>query len=130
MCDPYQIAESRALGADCVLLIVSALEDALLQELADAARRYDLDALLEVHNREELERALRLRLPLCLPAPCACRLRCPPAFRGAPAACSAAALQDAALASRGLAPLGALPGRNELVSEARPPSKDTSKKIC
>jgi len=64
MCDPYQIVESRALGADCVLLIVSALEDALLQELADTARRYDLDALLEVHNREELERALRLRLPL------------------------------------------------------------------
>jgi len=56
--------ESRALGADCVLLIVAGLSDLQLQELADAARRMDLDVLLEVHNREELERALRLRLPL------------------------------------------------------------------
>ena len=64
MVDPYQIVESRALGADCVLLIVAGLSDLQLQELADAARRMDLDVLLEVHNREELERALRLRLPL------------------------------------------------------------------
>ncbi len=64
MVDPYQIVESRALGADCVLLIVSALDDATLQVLADTARQWDLDVLLEVHDREELERALRLRLPL------------------------------------------------------------------
>ena len=64
MCDPYQIMESRALGADCVLLIVRALEDATLQLLADTARQWDLDVLVEVHDREELERALRLRLPL------------------------------------------------------------------
>jgi len=64
MCDPWQIYESRVLGADCVLLIVGGLDDASLQALADAAREVDLDVLLEVHNREELERALRLRLPL------------------------------------------------------------------
>jgi len=64
MCDPWQIYESRVLGADCVLLIVGGLDDATLQSLADAAREVDLDVLLEVHNREELERALRLRLPL------------------------------------------------------------------
>lgn len=64
MCDPYQIFESRALGADCVLLIVGALDDRTLQTLADTARETGLDALLEVHDRVELERALRLRLPL------------------------------------------------------------------
>ena len=64
MCDPWQIYESRVLGADCVLLIVGGLDDATLQALADAARECDLDVLLEVHDREELERALRLRLPL------------------------------------------------------------------
>ena len=64
MVDPWQIYESRALGADCVLFIVAGLEDLQMQELADAARRVDLDVLVEVHNREELERALRLRLPM------------------------------------------------------------------
>ena len=64
MVDPWQIYESRALGADCVLLIVAGLEDLQMQELADAARRVDLDVLVEVHDREELERALRLRLPM------------------------------------------------------------------
>ena len=64
MCDEYQIYESRALGADCVLLIVAGLDDASLQGLADIARGLGMDVLLEVHDREELERALRLRLPL------------------------------------------------------------------
>ncbi len=64
MCDEYQIHESRALGADCVLLIVAGLDDASLQGLADIARELGMDVLLEVHDREELERALRLRLPL------------------------------------------------------------------
>lgn len=64
MCDPWQIYESRVLGADCVLLIVGGLDDLTLQTLADAAREVDLDVLLEVHDRQELERALRLRLPL------------------------------------------------------------------
>lgn len=64
MCDEYQIWESRALGADCILLIVAGLDDASLQSLADRAVDLDMDVLVEVHNREELERALRLRLPL------------------------------------------------------------------
>lgn len=64
MCDEYQIYESRALGADCVLLIVAELEDGTLQGLADLACGLGMDVLLEVHDREELERALRLRLPL------------------------------------------------------------------
>lgn len=64
MIDPYQIYESRALGADCILLIVGALDDAVLQELAELATHLDMDVLLEVHDRTELERALRLRLPL------------------------------------------------------------------
>jgi indole-3-glycerol phosphate synthase len=64
ICDPWQVLESRVLGADCVLLIVGGLDDPTLQALADAAREAELDALLEVHDREELERALRLRLPL------------------------------------------------------------------
>lgn len=64
MCDEYQIWESRALGADCILLIVAGLDDATLQTLADRARDLDMDVLVEVHDREELERALRLRLPM------------------------------------------------------------------
>jgi indole-3-glycerol phosphate synthase len=56
--DPWQVAESRAIGADCVLLIVAALEDAQLAELAAAASTYGMDTLLEVHDRQELERAL------------------------------------------------------------------------
>lgn len=64
MVDPYQIYESRVLGADCILLIVAALEDAMLQELAGIATEIGLDVLTEVHDRTELERALRLRLPL------------------------------------------------------------------
>jgi len=60
MLDPYQIVEARALGADCVLLIVSALSDKQLAELAAVARAWHLDVLVEVHNAAELERALRL----------------------------------------------------------------------
>lgn len=58
--DPYQIFEARALGADCILLIVSALSDAQLQELSAAAAEAQLDVLVEVHDAAELERALAL----------------------------------------------------------------------
>ena len=62
--DPYQVYEARAIGADCILLIVAALDDARLLELATRATDIGLDVLVEVHNREELERALLLRTPL------------------------------------------------------------------
>ncbi len=64
MVDPYQIAESRALGADCILIIMAALSDAQAKEIEDAAIAWGLDVLVEVHNREELERALALKTPL------------------------------------------------------------------
>jgi len=60
MIDPYQIVESRALGADCVLLIVSALSDAQMAELAATAKAFNLDVLAEVHDGDELERALKV----------------------------------------------------------------------
>ncbi|MGA2319798.1 MAG: indole-3-glycerol phosphate synthase TrpC [Solirubrobacteraceae bacterium] len=58
--DPYQLEETRAAGADAVLLIVAALKDAELAALHDAARAMGLDVLVEVHDREELGRALSL----------------------------------------------------------------------
>jgi indole-3-glycerol phosphate synthase len=64
MVDPYQIYEARAIGADCILLIVAGLNDAKLCELAELAGELGMDVLVEVHNREELERGLMLRLPL------------------------------------------------------------------
>ncbi|MBL4611662.1 MAG: indole-3-glycerol phosphate synthase TrpC [Pseudomonas sp.] len=62
--DPYQVVEARAMGADCVLLIVSALDDVQLGELAAVAREQNLDVLVEVHDGDELERALKLDTPL------------------------------------------------------------------
>ena len=62
--DPYQVYESRALGADCILLIVSVLGDSHLLELSGLAIHLNMDVLVEVHDREELERALMLRTPL------------------------------------------------------------------
>jgi indole-3-glycerol phosphate synthase len=60
MLDPYQVAEARALGADCILVIMAMVEDALAAELADAARHWGMDALVEVHDRAELDRAAAL----------------------------------------------------------------------
>ncbi len=64
MLDPYQIVESRALGADCVLLIIAALEDAQARELEDAALEFRMDVLVEVHDAPEMERALALKSAL------------------------------------------------------------------
>ncbi len=58
--DPYQIAETRALGADCALLVLAALEDAQARELANAAQEFGMDVLTEVHDEIEVERALDL----------------------------------------------------------------------
>jgi indole-3-glycerol phosphate synthase len=60
MIDPYQIVEARALGADCVLLIMACLEDALAADLARLAHRWGMDVLVEVHDAPELARALEV----------------------------------------------------------------------
>ena len=62
--DPYQVYEARVLGADAVLLIVAALNDAMLLELLNLTTNLGMDALVEVHDAEELERALAVPAPL------------------------------------------------------------------
>ncbi len=60
MVDPWQVAEARALGADAILIIVAALDDGLMAEIEAEAIRWGMDVLVEVHDADELERALRL----------------------------------------------------------------------
>ncbi|HEX5340732.1 MAG TPA: indole-3-glycerol phosphate synthase TrpC [Gammaproteobacteria bacterium] len=62
--DPWQVYESRVMGADCILLIVAALGDAMLGDLVALASDLDLDVLVEVHDATELDRALQLAAPL------------------------------------------------------------------
>ena len=60
MLEPYQVVQSRALGADCILVIMAMLKDSVAATLIEAAREWGMDALVEVHNEKELERALGL----------------------------------------------------------------------
>jgi indole-3-glycerol phosphate synthase len=64
MIDPYQVYEARALGADCILLIVAALDDARMLELEAIAQDLGMSVLVEVHDGAELDRALQLKTPL------------------------------------------------------------------
>jgi indole-3-glycerol phosphate synthase len=62
--DPYQVYESRAMGADCILLIAACLEDAQMSEMEALAHSLDMAVLVEVHDAQELDRALKLKTPL------------------------------------------------------------------
>ena len=59
--DTYQVVEARAYGADCILIIMAALDDAVARDIEEAAITYGMDVLVEIHERTELDRALKLR---------------------------------------------------------------------
>jgi indole-3-glycerol phosphate synthase len=62
--DTYQVAEARAFGADCILIIMAAVDDAAARDIEDAAIAHGMDVLIEIHERSELDRALKLRSPM------------------------------------------------------------------
>ena len=62
--DTYQVVESRAHGADCILIIMAVLDDAVAKDIEDAATAHGMDVLIEVHDQAELDRALKLRSPM------------------------------------------------------------------
>jgi len=64
MVDPYQVYEARAMGADCILLIAACLDDAQMADLEAIAHGLNMSVLVEVHDRDELHRALKLKTPL------------------------------------------------------------------
>jgi indole-3-glycerol phosphate synthase len=64
MYDTYQVAEARAHGADCILIIMAALEDEAARDIEAAAMAHGMDVLIEIHDRNELDRALKLRSPM------------------------------------------------------------------
>ena len=64
MFDPYQVVEARAFGADCILIIMAALDDAAAKDIEDASLAHGMDVLIEIHDRTELDRALKLRSPM------------------------------------------------------------------
>ena len=64
MVDPYQVYEARVMGADCILLIAACLDDAQMKDMEAVARSLDMAVLVEVHDAEELTRALKLKTPL------------------------------------------------------------------
>jgi indole-3-glycerol phosphate synthase len=64
MYDPYQVAEARSLGADCILIVMASVSNAQAAELESVAFQWDMDALIEVHDAPELDRALALKSPL------------------------------------------------------------------
>jgi indole-3-glycerol phosphate synthase len=64
MYDTYQVVEARAHGADCILVIMAALDDAMASDIEDAAIAQSMDVLIEIHDHTELDRALKLRSPM------------------------------------------------------------------
>jgi indole-3-glycerol phosphate synthase len=64
MVNPYQVYEARVMGADCILLIAACLDDAQMKDMEAVARSMDMAVLVEVHDAEELDRALKLKTPL------------------------------------------------------------------